>query len=44
MGQDAKNLKSQAASKFQLKQNRKSELPEHEHKHEGKNLNPELLT
>ena len=25
-------------------QNRKSEMPEHEHKHEGKNLNPELLT
>ena len=45
MGQDAKNLKSQAASKFQPEiQNRKSELPEHEHKHEGKNLNPELLT
>jgi hypothetical protein len=42
MGQDAKNLKPQAASKFQ--QNRKSELPEHEHKHEGKNLNPEPLT
>ena len=30
---------------FNLKsQNRKSEMPEHEHKHEGKNLNPELLT
>jgi hypothetical protein len=42
MGQDAKNLKSQTASKFQ--QNGKSEPHEHEHEHEGKNLNPEALT
>jgi len=30
---------------FNLKsQKRKSEMPEYEDKHEGKNLNPELLT